>query len=127
MRFPTLDIFEIASLCVEDCPSYDYSFSNNKNTMQCEYCGYGCTLCSPVEGCLQSFSLGHGFRINSDYQTSVGLYSDIAPSNHFKTISECADSRCDKCQLYDYALVKTGQYQCDSCYQYYGIGLYTAQ
>lgn len=45
--YPYIKNGEELSMCVQNCGDYAYNYVNNDNTMQCEYCGEGCQLCSP--------------------------------------------------------------------------------
>ena len=128
LEFKLSSSYETVSLCVEDCQAFSYEYVNNPNTMTCEYCGAGCQLCSVQDGCLASNRAGHGSRINTggEYPYSIAYFSDSAPSSSFQTVNKCYSSFCDECQNYDYTLNRAKAYQCDSCYQYLGISLFTA-
>jgi len=86
--FPNQQAPSPQNMCIDRCEDYAYNYVSNTNTMQCEYCGPSCELCSVQYGCQQNAKFDRGFRLadSADYHTSVFPFTDSGPpSTLFKT------------------------------------------
>lgn len=78
-----LSNLETISLCVKDCSNFAYNRVNNKNSMECEFCGETCTFCSPKYGCIKDYRLNRGFKTSLTYPSDQKKFSPVMPSIFF--------------------------------------------